>query len=113
GERLVAVFVEGDVIERDDVGRPLARLRELEVADLCFDVPGIVGPAFDPRIAEADRPRAREPAVLDGMARAEHEVVDPVRAGLDRVLEMVRELHDRVTRADLTDRLVLPQEAVA
>jgi hypothetical protein len=113
GEHAVAVLVELDVLERDDVRRSLARLRELDVALACLDVPRVVGASLGPRVAEAHRARARQPAVLGRMARAEDEVVEPVRSGAERVLVVVRDLDDRVPRPDFEGCLVLPRETRA
>ena len=70
-DHAVAVLVDLDVVERDDVRRPLARIRELELADLGLDVPRVVDAALRPHVAEAHRLRARQPAVLrpDGACR--------------------------------------------
>jgi len=47
------------------------------------------------------------------MARAEDEQVESLRSGAERVLVVVRDLDDRVPRADLADLLVLPGETGA
>src|SRR5205823_4210662 len=96
--------------ERDDVRRPFARLGELELTDHCLDVPGIVGAALDPRVPEPQRPRTRQPAELDRVTRPEDEVVEPVGAAAEGVFVMVSDLDDCVSRANLADRLVLPEQ---
>src|SRR5947208_3455317 len=110
GEHLVAVFVEGHVVERDDVVGPLPGLGELEVAHLGLDIPGVVHAPLDPRVAEPDRSRTRQPPVLDRVTGSEDEVVEPIRASLERVLEVVGDLNDRVAGANLEDGLVLPEQ---
>ena len=109
-EHLVAVFVQRNVLERDHVRRALARLGELELADLGLQIPRVVRVAFDPGVAQPHGVRARQPAVLDGMARTEDQIVEPRGPGLERVLEVIGDLHDRVAGANLTDCLVLPEE---
>src|SRR5262245_58666047 len=109
-EHLVAVLVERDVVERDDVRRPPAWLGELELADLGLDVPRVVGPSLDPDVAHARRARARQPAVLGAVARAEREHVEAIWAGPQRVLLVVGEVDEDVAGGDLADALVLPRE---
>ena len=113
GEHLVAVLVERHIVEGNHVVRPLAGLRELELADLGLDVPRVVVAPLDPRIAEPERPRPRQPAELDRMPRAEDQVVEPVGPALEAVLEVVGDLDDRVARPHLADLLVLPEKARA
>ena len=103
GDGLVPIFVERDVVERNDVLRPLARIGELELADLRLDVPRVVDAAFDPRPAQANRLRARQPAVLDRMPRAEDEVLEPVWPALERVLVVVCDLNDRIAGPNLAN----------
>src|SRR3954471_16430720 len=108
GEQLVSVLVEGQLVEGDHVRRPLARLRELELADSRLELPRVVDPSLGPDVAEAQRPRAGEPAVLDRVARPEDEVVETVGPALEGVLEVIRDLDDRVAGAHLADGFVLP-----
>src|SRR4051794_6347024 len=77
-ELLVAILVQLDVVERDDVRRPLSRLREVELTDLGLHVPGIVDAPLNPHVAEAHRLRPWEPAVLRPLPRAESKHVEPV-----------------------------------
>src|SRR5207245_9346474 len=85
GDHPVAVLVDLDIPERDQVRRPLAGLRELELADLGLDLPRIVVAALEPQVAEAHRARARQPAVLDRMARPDDDVREPIGAGSEGV----------------------------
>ena len=112
-EAAVAELVERDVVEPDDVRGPLARLGELELADLGLDLPRVVHAPLGPDVAEPHGLRARQPAVLDRMPGPEDDVLEPVGPALERVLEVVRDLDDRVAGTDLADRLVLPEEARA
>ena len=57
GEHPVAVLVELDVFEMHDVLGPLTRVCEVDLAELRFDVPGVVGAALDPDVAEPLRAR--------------------------------------------------------
>src|SRR5215208_1292062 len=107
GDHPVAVLVELDLVERDHVRRPLARLRELELARLGLDVPRIVHAPLGPDVAEAHRLRPWQPAVLRPLPRAESEHVEPIGTGAERVLGA---LDDGVSGADLAYRLVLPQQ---
>jgi len=102
-----------DLVRGHDVRRPSTRLGEFELADLLLHVPRVVDAPFDPRIADPDRVRPRQPADLGGMPGAEDQHFQPVGAAAERVLEVVRELNDAVAGADLADLLVLPREARA
>src|SRR5437588_6383912 len=106
-DRLVAVLVQLDVVEMHDIRRTFARRSEVDVAELRLDVPGVVGAALGPEVAEALRARARQPAVLDWMSSAEDEQVETVGSGAEGVLEVIGDLHDRVARANLEDLFVL------
>src|SRR3712207_4753972 len=75
---LALVFLTLDVVEVDDVRRPLRRLRERQRLGLRLHLPRIVGPARDPWPAEPDGARPRQPPELGGMSRAVDEVLEPV-----------------------------------
>lgn len=100
-----------DLVGRHDVGRPLAGLGELELAHLGLDVPWVVDAALEPRVADPDGVRARQPAVLRRMTRPEHDHVEAFGPASQRVLVMVGDLDDAVAGAELADLLVLPGQA--
>ena len=94
----------------DDVRGPFRRFAELQRLALRLHVPRIVGAPFDPGPAESHCPGAREPAELGRKIRPVHEVVETVGPCTERVLELVRPLHDAVAGAHLVRLLVLPCE---
>ena len=110
GERLVADGFGLDLVDVDDVRRPWRRLADLERPDCRLDVPRVVVPSRDPGPAEPDRARARQPAQLGRMARAEDEVLESLGPGDERVLHLVRPVDDAVERAHLVHLAVLPGE---
>ena len=61
-------------------------------------VPGIVVTALDPRPPDPDRARARKPADLCRVTRAEDEVLEPIGPGDEGVLVLVRAVDDAVAR---------------
>ena len=99
------------VLDVDDVLRPRRRLAELERLGLRLDVPGIVRAALDPRPAEPDRARPRQPAELRRVPRAVDQDVEPVRPASQRVLLVVGQMDDAVAGPELVDLLVLPRQA--
>src|SRR5205823_13493700 len=78
---------------------------------LRLDVPRVVGAALDPRPPDTNRTRARQPTELGRIVRSVDEVVESVGARHERVLQLVRALHDAVARTNLVHLLVLPHEA--
>ncbi len=102
-----------DLVDVDDVRGPRRRLADRERLDGRLDVPRIVVASLDPRPAEPDRARARQPADLRRVARAEDEVLEPVGPGDERVLHLVRPVDDAVERPHLVHVAVLPREARA
>ncbi len=86
------------------------RLAVRERRRLRLDVPRVVVAALHPGPPEAHRARARQPAELGREVRAEHEVVEPFRAGDERVLVLVGAVDDTVARPYLVHLLVLPRE---
>src|SRR5262249_15967960 len=109
-QHLVAVLVERDVVERDDVRGPLPRRGELELADGRLDVPRIGVAALAPECAEAKGPRARQPRELGARPVAEREHVQPVGSRAKGVLLAVSDLHDGVAAPDLAHLAVLPEK---
>ena len=99
------------LVDVDDVRRPRRRIAELERLRLRLDVPRIVRAPLDPRPAEPDRPRPRQPAELGRMPRPADEHLEPVRASPERVLLVVGQVDDAVARPELVHLLVLPGEA--
>src|SRR5205823_4562634 len=102
-----------DLVDVEDVRRPRRRIAVGEWLARRLDVPGVVGSSLDPRPADADRARARQPADLRRMARAEDEVIQPLRPRDECVLEMVGLMDDAVERPNLVHLAVLPSEARA
>ncbi len=78
-----------------------------------LDVPRVVVATLDPRPADADRARTRQPTDLGRMARAEDEEVEPVGAGDEGVLVVVRPVDHAVAGAHLVHLTVLPGESRA
>ena len=104
--------LELDLVDVEDIRRPLGRLAVRERRHLGLAVPGIVDPPLDPLPSEPERPRARRPArVYRVMPRPEREQIEPVRAGHERVLELVRPMDDAVAGPNLVYPVVLPREA--
>ena len=110
GRHQTLVLLVLDLVDVDDVRGPRRRLADCERLEGRLDVPRIVVAAFDPGPAEPDRPRARQPAELRRMARAEDEELEPVRPGDERVLHLVRAVDDAVERPHLVHVSVLPRE---
>ena len=75
-----------------------------------LDVPRVVVATLDPRAADPDRARARQPADLGRVTRAEGEVLEPVLARDERVLVLVRAVDHAVARSYLVHVPVLPRE---
>ena len=99
-----------DLIDVEDVRRPLGRLAVDKSRRLGLSIPGIVDASLDPGPAEPDRAGPRQPAEIRGVPGAEDEVIEPVRAGHEGVLELVGPMDDAVARAYLVHLLVLPRE---
>ena len=110
GGHQTLVLLVLDLVDVDDVRGPRRRLADRERLDGRLDVPRVVVAALDPGPAEPDRPRARQPAELRRMARAEDEELEPVGAGDERVLHLVRAVDDAVERPHLVHVSVLPRE---
>src|SRR5581483_2969368 len=110
---LIARVLELDLVDVPEVLRARLRRPDVQRGHARLDVPRIVVASLHPRPAEPDRPRARKPPDLRRMARSVDEVLEPVGAGDERVLEVVRDLHHAVARAHLVHVAVLPEEARA
>ena len=108
--RLVALVLEVDLVDVADVLRTRLWIADLERWPGRLDVPGIVVASFDPRPPDTDRAGPREPADLGRVARAVHEVLEPVGPRDERVLVLVGPVNDAVARANLVDVAVLPGE---
>ena len=78
-----------------------------------LDVPGVVDAALDPGPADPHGARARQPAELGGVAGAEHQAVEPVGAGDERVLHLVGAVDHAVAGPHLVHLLVLPGQTGA
>src|SRR6476469_9045255 len=99
------------LVDVDDVRRPRRGIAELERFGLRLDVPRIVGAPLDPRPAEPDRVRPRQPPELGRMPRPANQHLEPVGPAAQRVLLLVCPVDDAVARAELVHLLVLPGEA--
>jgi hypothetical protein len=100
-----------DLVDVDDVRRPRRRLAVRERLAGRLDVPRVVVASLDPGPAEADRPRARQPAELGRVTRPEDEVLEAVGPGDECVLHLVRVVDDAIERPHLVHLSVLPGEA--
>ena len=69
--------LELDLVDVEDVRRPRRRFAVSERLACGLDVPRVVVAALDPRPPEPDRARARQPADLGRVSRAENEVLSP------------------------------------
>ena len=103
-------MLELDLVDVEDVRWPLGRLAVGKRRRLGLAVPRVVDAPFDPLPPEPDRTRARQPAEVRRVPRAEDDVLEPVRPRDERVLELGRAMDDAVAGAHLVDLLVLPVE---
>src|SRR5688500_14128225 len=98
-------MLELDLVDVEDVRRPLGRLTVGQRRRLGLEVPRVVDAPLHPWPTKPDGTRARQPTPFRRMPRAEDEVVEPVRAGDERVLELVGAVDDAIAGPHLVHLL--------
>ncbi len=104
-----------ELVDVDDPPRPGAWLRQLGIAERKLLRPLVRRDHVRPEHPDAARLQSGEERVLCRRARAEGEIVDPLRARNDRVRLGAREMDEAIAGSNLVGRLavavVLPRKA--